>query len=513
MGNVAELGRRWAHIRPDRIAVLCGDRQLTYEELDRRSDELARGLADAGVGEGDRVGVLLFNSVEIPELVVATLKLGAISVPLNIMLTAAELAPIVSDSGTSVIITEEALHPNLQVAIEQSPDVQVFTLNGLAGTKPLDDLRVKGPTLPIVDVDEGAGAFICYTSGTTGIQKGAVLTHGSLRPGAIAKILSEGLTFEERMLVPVALVYTGAIISCFMQTTYYLGATMVLERSIDPEHLLEVIERERISVMTGVPVVYERMAASPAFHARDISSLRSVTAGGAPVSLDLLRAFQAKGIPMLQSYGMTECSGLAAILDFSDSIHHIGFAGLPILGTKIAIMGEDGREVPRGTVGEVCMRGAHVMSGYWARPDLTDATIIGGWLHSGDLGFQDDDGFLKLVDRKKDMLISGGHNVYPAEIERALGAMTTVTEFTIIGVPDQQWGEVPMLVCTSTATPGEILAEVKSICEVELARYKWPRFLVTVDDPIPRTFSGKVSKPTLRAQFPEVPAEAIPCLR
>jgi fatty-acyl-CoA synthase len=513
MGNVADLGRRWAHIRPDRVAVLCGDRQLTYRELDRRSDDLARGLTEVGVRAGDRVGVLLYNSVEIPELVIATLKLGAISVPLNIMLTATELAPIVTDSGTSIVITEEALLPNLKVAIERAPDLQVFTVSGAPGTKPLQDLRVDGPTLPIVDVPESAGAFICYTSGTTGVQKGAVLTHGSLRPGALAKILSEGLTFEERMLVPVALVYTGAIISCFMQTTYYLGATLVLEKGLDPDHLLEVIERERITVMTGVPVVYERMAASPAFHTRDIASLRSVTAGGAPVSLDLIRAFQAKGIPMVQSYGMTECSGLAAILDFGDSTTHIGFAGLPILGTKIAIMGDDGTEVPTGTVGEVCMRGDHVMSGYWGRPDLTATTIVDGWLHSGDLGFQDEDGFLKLVDRKKDMLISGGHNVYPAEIERALGAMETVSELTVIGVPDERWGEVPMLVCRSTATTDEILQEVKAICDVELGRYKWPRFLLVLDEPIPRTFSGKVSKPSLRSRFAEVPPEAVACLR
>jgi acyl-CoA synthetase (AMP-forming)/AMP-acid ligase II len=515
MGNLAELGRRWAHVRPEQVAVRCLDRDLTYGELDRSSDDLARGLAGIGVEQGDRVGVLLLNGVELPELVVATLKLGAIAVPLNVMLTASELAPIVTDAGCSVVVTEEALLPNLQQASEQLPDLQVFTLTGVAGTKPLDDLRVTGPSgpagapRPIADVDESAPAFICYTSGTTGIQKGAVLTHGSIRPAAVAKILAEGLTYHERMLVPVALVYTGAIISCFMQITYYLGATLVLERNADPDHLLEVIEHERITVMTGVPVVYERMAASPTFADRDISSLRSVTAGGAPVSLDLLQAFQAKGVPMLQCYGMTECSGLASILDFGDAVDHIGFAGLPVLGTTITIRDAAGREVPRGEVGEVCIRGPHVMSGYWNRPDLSAETVVDGWLHSGDLGFHDEDGFLKLVDRKKDMLISGGHNVYPAEIERALGALTTVDELAVIGVADERWGEVPLLVVSSGRDPELVAEEVRSVCRTELARYKWPKYVVALTGPIPRTFSGKVSKPTLREQFAQVPPSAI----
>jgi acyl-CoA synthetase (AMP-forming)/AMP-acid ligase II len=509
--NLAEFGRRWAHVRPDHVAVRCLGRDLSYAELDRSTDALARGLAAAGVRAGDRVGVLLLNGLELPEIVIATLKLGAISVPLNVMLTSAELAPIVIDSGCKVVITEADLLANLHDAREKTA-VPVFSIDTVEDpdVRPVDQLRIDGGPWAIAEVDSDFPAFICYTSGTTGIQKGAVLTHSSIPPSAIAKAIGEGLTFHDRMLVPVALVYTGAMISCFMQVTYFLGATLVLERNAHADHLLEVIERERITVMTGVPVVYERMASSPEFEQRDISSLRSVTAGGAPVSLDLLHAFQRKGIPMLQSYGMTECSGLGAILDFRDAVDHIGFAGLPVLGTRIAIMDTDGEQLPAGTVGEICMKGPHVMAGYWNRPDLTAETIIDGWLHSGDLGFLDEDGFLKIVDRKKDMLISGGHNVYPAEIERALGILNCVEELTIIGVPDARWGEVPMLVYRSSEDAEKVASEVRSVCDIELAKYKRPKFLVRLDEPLPRTFSGKISKPALRKRFATVPDSAVP---
>jgi len=509
MSNLAELGRRWARIRPDHVAVRCDGEDLTYRELDDSSDALARGLVASGVGHGDRVGILLHNCPEITELVVATLKLGAICVPLNVMLTNAELAPIVLDSGCSVVVTEESLLPSLELACSQRPELRIYATTSLEGTEQLDSLRLDGAQIAIAEAEADTPAFICYTSGTTGVQKGAVLTHGSIPPGAIAKIICEGLTYNERVLVPVALVYTGAMISCFMQISFFLGATMVLERSADPEHLLDVVERERITAMTSVPVVYERMAASASFAGRDISSLRSVTAGGAPVSLGLLQAFQAKGVPMIQSYGMTECSGLASILDFCDAVDHLGFAGLPILGCAVAILDADGKVLGPGEVGEVCIRGPHVMLGYWGKPDMTAETIVGGWLHSGDLGLTDNDGFVKIVDRRKDMLISGGHNVYPAEIERALGGLSSVDELTVIGVPDDRWGEVPMLVFRTTRDDNDVADEIRRVCEVELAKYKRPKYLVNLGEPLPRTFSGKVSKPALRKRFASAPESAI----
>jgi fatty-acyl-CoA synthase len=506
--NLADLVRFWGQWRPEGEALVVGDLRQSWAELDAVSDRVAAGLAARGVGPGDRVGALLTNRPELVHVILATLKLGAVSVPLNVRLTAGELAPLVLDADCRVVVTEDALAPGLEVAAAAAEIDIVSVGNGdLPSYAALLDA---GPTPPAVEIAADDAAFLCYTSGTTGSQKGAVLTHRSVLAPAEAKVVAEGLSWRDRILVAVPLVYTGAVISCFMQFTVYAGGTLVLERDFDPDRYLDTIERHRISALTTVPVLWERMAASSDFASRDLSSLVSAAVGGAPVRLDLLERYAERGVSLVQVYGMTEASGLISALRAADAHQYPGYAGRAIMGTRIRIGGADPEETaPPGEVGEILVRGDHVMREYWRNPEATAATMLpGGWLRSGDLGTLDERGYLKVVDRTKDMLISGGINVYPAEIERVLAGVDGVTELAVIGAPDHRWGEVPLVVVTCAGDPAGTLERLAERARTGLAGFKRPRFAIARTEPLPRTFSGKIAKPELRKAYPTVPPEA-----
>lgn len=504
--NLAELVRFWGHWRPEHTALVSADREYGWAELDATSDAVAAGMAARGVRQGDRVGALLGNRAELVHTILATLKLGAVSVPLNVRLTAGELAPLVRDADCRLVVTEESLAPALELV--DGPDVVCV---GGTDLPPWSALLEAGPTPPPVEISDADPAFLCYTSGTTGLQKGAVLTHRSVIAPGEAKVVAEGLTWRDRMLVAVPLVYTGAVISCFMQFTVYAGGTMVLERDFDPDRYLDMIERHRISALTTVPVLYERMATLPDFGSRDLSSLVSAAVGGAPVRLDLLETYRARGVSLIQVYGMTEASGLVSALRTEDASAYPGYAGKALRGTTIRIGGADPQDTAAaGEVGEILVRGPHVMREYWRKPDATAATMLpGGWLRSGDLGSMDDRGYLKVVDRTKDMLISGGINVYPAEIERALAGVEGVGELAVIGVPDERWGEVPMVLVSCAGDPAPVLDRLADTAQRDLAGFKRPRYAVVRTEPLPRTFSAKVAKPELRKAYPTVPADAV----
>lgn len=498
--NIAELIRYWARWRPDHPAVIHNDREMSWAEYDARSDALARGLRAAGVMQGDRVGLLMTNRVEAPLLVAACLKLGAIFVPLNFRLTAAELLPLLEDAECRLVVSEAHLLPQLELAADQlgfavyatdSSDVRAF------GQLELDEAGV-----PTAAVGLSDPAFICYTSGTTGRQKGALLTHGSAMYPGMAKNLAEGLTWRDRVLVAVPFVFTGAVISCFIQIAVNAGATMVLESDFDVDRYLDVIQRHRVTAMTTVPVIWQRLLRSDHFAAADLRHVISAAAGGAPVTVDLIEAYRAKGLALIQSYGLTEASGLVATMHSDDAMQHIGWAGRAIMGTEVRIGDAQGNTLPLGETGEIMVKGPHVMREYWRKPDITAETIVDGWLRTGDVGLMNEAGFLKLVDRSKDMLISGGINVYPAEIEQALAGVAGITELAVIGVPDAEWGEVPMVVAHAHGDPEAVMRGLEAAGADTLARFKRPRHMMFIDTLLPRTLSGKVSKPTLRTQFP-----------
>lgn len=506
--NINDLVRYWGRTRPEHDAIVFDGTVWSWGEVDAASDALARGLVARGVGKGDRVGLLMTNKPLLAQLMLATVKLGAICVPLNFRLLARELLPMLRDAAPSIVVADGDLAHLLEPAHAEL-GFEVFGVGG-SDLPSADLLHVQDGPPPEVEVAEDAPAFICYTSGTTGAQKGALLTHRSILSVGQAATVAHGLSWRDRVMACAPLVYTGSGISVFLQFVVYPGATLVLLADFDPEIGLDVMERERVTCTTMVPVIWERMAASPGFASRDLADFSFAGAGGAPVSPDLLETYRSRGIPLTQVYGLTEASGLAASMRYQDARSRPGYAGLPLIGTRIRISAPDGTTVAPGETGEILVHGPHVMAGYWNRPGETAEAMDGSWLRTGDLGLQDENGFLKLVDRRKDLVISGGLNIYPAELEQALSGVEGVLDLAVIGVPDERWGEVPLIVFHSRQDSAETVASLSALARENLARFKQPKHAVASPEPLPRTFSGKLAKNVLREQIRKTPDDAFP---
>jgi fatty-acyl-CoA synthase len=499
-GETVEYWGRW---QPDRVVIRFGSRDLTWGQLNDRSRSLAAGLAASGVGHGDRVGLLMSNRPEFVEVVVACARLGAIVAPFNLRFTAPELAFVVGNADCKAVITEAVLRPGLTEAQANSPDLIVVDADdgSLAALTATED----APPDIAVDVDDPF--FICFTSGTTGDPKGAVLTHKSWSYASMTRSLQGGINREDRILLPFPLAFTGGL--ALSMVALWSGATLVLEPAFEPGRALELIEGQRISVFMAVPTLFEQMAQHPQFGATDISSLRCVSSGGATVPVPLMQIYLDRGISMTQAYSLTEVSASGITLPYEQAMERVGSCGVPAMHSQARIVDEQGDEVPPGTVGEIAMKGPEVMAGYWRNPEATAATLRDGWCHTGDLGTMDEGGFFYVVDRAKDMLISGGLNVYPAEIERQLSGMDGILELAVIGVPDAQWGETPAVVAVTDGS--EVTgADVMERCVGFLADFKLPRYLVLRQEPLPRNMSGKVLKAQLRAEYANLPSESDP---
>ena len=500
--NLADIGGHWARWQPDDIAITFRGDTTSWHQLDARTDRLARGLAQLGVGRGHRVSVLMTNRPEWCEVCIACWKLGAVLVPLNVRFTAVEVAYVVDDSGSQVIVSEDAMRPGLT---QLGPHVTVLLAEGLANVgpdgHPFDGDPFDEEPFDVADVDGSTPAFLCYTSGTTGDPKGAVLTHESWNVASQGWAQAIQLSTADRVVLPFPLAFTGGL-AVFL-FTYWAGARLVLEPAVDIDRLFDLFETERVTALLAVPVIHQQLVDHPRFAAADLSSWRIASSGGAPVPVTLLRSVQARGVPMLQGFSLTEASAAATILPAADALRKLGSAGLPVMHARIAIEDGDGRRCPTGEVGEILVTGPQVMSGYWNNPAATAAALVDGWLHTGDLGYLDEDGYLFVVDRKKDMVISGGLNIYPAEIERVLGELESVIEVAVIGVPDARWGETPAVIAWTNGAPlsGD---DVLSACRGLLADYKLPRYLVLTDAPLPRNMSGKILKRHLKDQYTDL---------
>jgi fatty-acyl-CoA synthase len=513
--NLGNVVRFWAHRHPDGVAVIVGDEQVTWPELDERTSRLANGLAELGVQQGDRIGILSANCMEYVELAIAGYKLGSILVPLNVRMTPPELRYIIEHAGCRAVVSSTELAKLAAAALdgsERSAEVLRIEIESEGPSEggptagfgvPFDSLREADATDPDADVVTEDVAYICYTSGTTGAPKGAMLTHGSILAMSHHRILNDDLTSSSRIYLPFPLSFTGGIVTMWAPA-YVVGSTFVLDTVMEPERAMQTIERYRITCFNAVPVIWQMILQHPKFADYDLSSLEICGSGGASVPESLLRGLQAAGLPMSQGYGLTEGTGVSAWLPAHDAVRKIGSCGRPMMHTRMRTVDPDEAQlvdVPPGEVGELIIMGPDVMLGYWNNPEATALALVDGWLRTGDLARIDDEGYVYIVDRSKDMLISGGLNVYPAEIEAVLSAIPGVAECAVIGVPDDRWGETALALIGSV--PGASLdgQEILDVCRTQLADYKLPRYVVFRDEPLPRGMSGKVLKRELRDQY------------
>lgn len=505
--NIHSFLSFWAGRFPERPALWCDGEAMSWSELDRRSDGIAAGLQNLGIGRGDIIGILLHNGFPFVEAMFGAFKAGAAVTMLNTRSTAREMVHPVVDTRLRLVVTEPSLLPLLADA-RQTADFHVFSTGAAEAAAPLSDLRLDPARFEKVSVAGEDTALICYSSGTTGTPKGAMLAHRNIVAAAVMRSLPLGQTFNDRSMVALPLCYTGGT-AILIRDGIIPGSTTYLPRVGDAEQCLELISDERISVFASVPVILERLMAHKDFQTADMSSLRYIVSAGASCNPQMLSTWLERGVEICQGYGQTESGGSFATLLFADEARRkFGFAGRALPNMDIEIRGDNNEVVAAGVPGDIWLRGPSIMKGYFNDPVQTAEALVDGWLKTGDVGLVDEEGYLKVLDRSKDMLISGGLNVYPAEIERALSHVAGLEEFAVIGIPDPKWGEIPVLVISSLK--GVSLAELRKVCETELADYKRPKYFIGLGGSLPRTASGKIRKVELREQLRVLPADALP---
>ncbi|MBO0707994.1 MAG: long-chain fatty acid--CoA ligase [Candidatus Dormibacteraeota bacterium] len=482
----------WPHRRRVKSAgvpaLIFGEADLTYDALAARVDRLANALHDRGVREGDRVAYLGNNHPAFVETLFGVTLLGAILVPLNTRLSVPELAYMLRDSSARSLFFAGDLEERARAAAREAGGVDVVAVEG-AGPDGMAALTSAGArTHPPCHATLDDPALIIYTSGTTGRPKGAVLTHGNLTWNAFNVLVDYDVTSEGRALM-ISPLFHVASLGMGLLPVLLKGGTVVLAERFLPGEALRLIERHRITSLSGVPTTYQLLMEDPAWARTDLSSLRSLTCGGSAVPARVRQAYEARGLAFSSGYGLTETSPGATSLSPRYSVTKGETSGLPHFFTDVRVEPESG---------EVEVRGPNVFAGYWENPEATQAAFTdGGWLRTGDLGRLDDEGFLTIVDRAKDLIVSGGENVYPAEVELAIMTFPDVTGVAVIGVPDERWGEVPHAVLTLRPGATLVQAEFVDYLSQRLARYKVPRTFEVVDE-LPRTASGKLQKHLLR---------------
>jgi long-chain acyl-CoA synthetase len=496
--NLAVILRETAQRSPDKPVTIQGDSRMTYGELDEQSGRLAAGLAASGIGPGDVVALQLPN---IPQFLIAyfgILKAGGVVVPMNVMLKAAEVAFQLRDSGARALITWTGVLGAAAPGAADAGVTQVYAAGGGSGTAPFEQLlKAPPPGQPLAERDPADTAVIMYTSGTTGRPKGAELTHLQLYmnadiPGRLFDVQPDDIVIT---VLPLFHVFG---LSSIVNVCVRFGCTMSLIPRFDAAAVLAAIERDRATIFEGVPAMFVALLACPELDSFDVSSLRIAISGGASIPAPVLDAFEKRfGVVILEGYGLTETASTTTF-NVSATDRRAYSVGKPIWGTQTEVWDGEGKRLPpgAGNVGEVVTRGLHVMKGYLNKPEDTASVFTGDWFHTGDLGYFDEDGYLYIVGRSKELIIRGGYNVYPAEIEDVLHGHPAVAEAAVIGVPDDRLGEEVMAVLT--LRPGAVLTahEAITFCREHIAAYKYPR-VVEFRDALPKNALGKILKDQL----------------
>lgn len=479
-----------------RTAITCRDEAWTYADLDAASARVAGMLAGAGIVPGSRVAVMLPNVPEFAAAYYGALRAGAVVVPMNPLLKQREIAYYLEDSGAELLFAAEDVAEEAAEGARASGARVVVVGRGAfggerAGGEPLEEVIERG---------SGDTAVILYTSGTTGRPKGAELTHDNLIRNAdltVRTLLT--LTSDDVVFGGLPLFHTFGQ-TCALNTTVMAGATIALLPRFSAQAALEIIDAQHVTVFAGVPTMYSALLAVPDHRGYDTSSLRVCISGGAALPVEVLHRFEDEfGCIILEGYGLSETSPVAAF-NHPDRLRKPGSIGTAVEGVELRVVGLDGEDVPQGEVGEIAVRGHNIMKGYWKRPDATAEAIRDGWFLTGDMGRVDADGCFSIVDRKKDLIIRGGYNVYPREVEEVLYEHPAVAEAAVVGVPHAELGEEVTAVVALTSPGAATAEELREYVKSQVAAYKYPRE-VRIVDALPKGPTGKILKRDLRASL------------
>jgi long-chain acyl-CoA synthetase len=489
MANLASIVTASAERAPDSPAIRLGDAELSYGALDDRSARLATLLREKGLEQGDRVGVMLPNVPQFPIAYYGVLRAGGIVVPMNVLLKRREIAFYLEDSGAKLLL---AWHGFAEEAREGAAEAgaELVEVEPGAFAAALEELE---PTPGLADTTEDDTAVILYTSGTTGKPKGAELTHSNLsRNAEVSSRTTCEIDAGDVVLGALPLFHSfGQTVG--MNASLRVGACLTLVPKFDPGEALETMQRDKVTHFYGVPTMFGALLHHPERESFDTSTLRTCITGGASMPVEVLRGFEETfGAVVLEGYGLSETSPVSSS-NHPDRERKPGSIGTPIKGVEMQVVDEDNKPVEQGEVGEIVIRGHNIMKGYWQRPDATEEAMRGGWFHSGDMARTDEDGYFYIVDRKKDLIIRGGYNVYPREVEEVLYEHPKIREAAVVGVPHDEWGEeigaAVVLHDGEQLGPEEVSAYVKD----RIAAYKYPRIVWFLDD-LPKGPTGKILK-------------------
>ncbi|MCR9105361.1 MAG: long-chain-fatty-acid--CoA ligase [Gammaproteobacteria bacterium] len=505
--NIGDLLTTRTFLNPNKEALYddYAGLRMTYRDLNERANRCGNGLFDLGLRRGDRVALLAQNGHQFAENFFGPTKIGMVMMPLNWRLTAQELAFILKDGGATAIVFDAEFAPvidEIRGMGAAGSDLEHFICIGENAPDYATSYEAMLQASSTEEPTEKAGPddnlFIMYTSGTTGHPKGVVHTHTTVMWGLLTFNATADTHFSDRYLLMMPMFHVGALTPLISST--YLGTTLVLLRSFDPVHTWKTIEAERITTTLAVPAMLNFMLQVPDYEKYDWSSVRYVASGAAPVPPSLIKTYMEMGIQINQIYGMTETCGPACMIGPDDAVSKIGSTGKAFFHTGVRIVDSQGNDQPPGEPGEVLVKGPHIMKEYWNRPEATAEAIVDGWLYTGDIATWDEDKFVTIQDRMKDMIISGGENIYPAEVENILLQHPEISDVAVIGQPSARWGESPVAVIVSE-NPELSIADITQHCEGKLARFKIPKGIERIDI-IPRNPSGKILKRILRDEFP-----------
>ena len=502
MFNFASTLDYHAERRPSKVVVSDGERKVTNSEFFKRVNALASVLADLGIGRGDIVGILMYNRLEFLEVVYAANRVGAAFLPLNYRLSAPEWEYIINHGEVKVLFSEAEFASAIGEMAPRLPRLssRVMVDSDMEGWLPYATVveAALGVEFPVVDVDEDDLQRLMYTSGTTSRPKGVCISHRNLMYKNLGFIIQFALTHQDISMTAGPLYHVGALDMGGI-TTLHAGGSLVLQRKFEPEGLLALIEKEKATTVWLAPAMLNAVLQSPALKSRKLDSIRVIMNGGEKMPearlKQVLEAFP--GVWVADAYGLTETVSSDTFVTEEHMRSKIGSVGKPMPQLSVRIVDDNGAILPPNTVGEIALRGPKVFNGYWHDEEATSNAIRGGWFHTGDMGHLDDDGFLYIDDRKKDMIVSGGENIASPEVERVLYEHPSILEAAVVGQPDQRWGEVPRAFVVLKEGHSLTPDEIREFCRERLAKFKVPAYVDVLTE-LPRTPSGKVLKRHLR---------------